>query len=283
MTTYSKTDFDLGHYNTARPTYPDSFYEALMLYHDGPTQLAVDVGCGSGFVAFKLKAHFDRVIGTDVSATMITQCKADPRATGNIEFFVAPAESSPPEISEKSVDLITAAECCHWMDHPRFFAECSRILKPGGTLAFWFYQDPVFVDSPRATEINLSYSYGSKVDGYERYFGPYYEQPGHDLFKTGMANVEIPSDYVGVIRREYHPTRDELTPLHMTRRITLKVYRDYVTSWSGYHTWKRAHPDKPDTADEFMKELADALGVDMETPVDIVFPTVYTFAKTRAC
>lgn len=297
MATYSEEKFDSSHYNTARPSYPDKFYDTVVDFHkkvDGnTTDLAIDVGCGTGFVAFKLTQFFDKVIGTDVSATMISQCKNDPKTAqlrSKIDFAVAPAEEAPEFVAANSVDLITAAECAHWMDHPRFFAESARILKKNGTLAYWFYLDPVFLNQPRANEIYMDYAYGSSVekhgDAYERYFGPFYEEPGHSFLRSAMVEVSPPTDlFYDVVRHHYHPDKQKdgasYTTLYIPKHITLRVYRNYVTSWSGYHNWKVAHGDKPDTVDRFMDELQEAMGVDMDTPVDLMFPTVYTFARKK--
>lgn len=291
MATYSEKDFDTVHYNSARPSYPEKFYHTLMEYHQAKSQqtdFAMDVGTGSGFVAFKLADYFDRVLGTDISESMVSQCNNDPRTNGcKIQFAVAPAEQSPSFVEPESVDMITGAECCHWMDHPRFFHECARVLKKGATLAYWFYLDPVFVGNARANEIYTDYAYGSSVEKYgeksERFFGPYYEQPGHEFFRTAMATVTPPEElFTDVIRHHYHPEKNDktYTTLYIERNVTLSVYRDYVTSWSGYHNWKKDHGDE-DTVDRFMEELAEALDVDMATPVKIVFPTVYTFARKR--
>lgn len=289
MATYSEKDFDTAHYNSARPSYPDQFYHTLMEYHrPNHTQLALDVGTGSGFVAFKLSEYFDKVVATDISESMISQCNLDPRTNGcKIRFEVAPAEQSPASVEPESIDMITAAECCHWMDHPRFFRECARVLKKGATLAYWFYLDPVFVGNSRANEIYMDFAYGSSVEKYgetsERFFGPFYEQPGHEYLRTAMADVSPPGElFTDIIRHHYHPEKNDrdYTTLYIERKVTLSVYRDYVTSWSGYHNWKKENTGE-DTVDGFMEELADALGVDMDVPVKIVFPTVYTFARRR--
>lgn len=292
MATYSQQDFDTNHYDSARPSYPDQFYDTVVDFHKktgNPTNLAIDVGCGTGFVAFKLTKYFDQVIGTDISKAMVDQCNLA-NSDKKVRFLVAPGEKSPAEVAEASVDLITAAECCHWMDHPAFFTECARILKPGATLAYWFYLDPVFVGQPRANEIYTDYAYGSSVEKfgeeYERFFGSYYEQPGHEFFRTAMASVSPPDSlFTDIVRHHYVPERvadgPGFTTLFIRRVVTLKVYRDYVTSWSGYHNWKKENGDKPETVDRFMSELAEAIGVDMDTPVEIIFPTVYTFARRR--
>lgn len=293
MATYSEKTFDAARYDAARPSYPAEFYDTLVAYHQSrdtsSRDLAVDVGCGLGFVAFELAERFKHVIGTDVSATMIEKCKGDARSRQpGIEFVVGSGEQAPEVIAPGSVDLITGAECCHWMDHPRFFEESHRILKPSGTLAFWFYMDPVFVGQEQANKLYMQYCYLLSVadhgDKVERFFGPYYEQPGHDFFRNGMRDVKIPGAlFTDVVRHEYHPevnARDHTTLL-IARHVTLRWFHHYVTSWSGYHNWKAANPQEPDTADRFVLELAACMQVDWDTEFELVFPTVYTFARKR--
>lgn len=293
MSQYAEANFDTARYNLARPSYPESFYETLFQYHSGKRELAVDIGCGSGFVAFKLLDQFEKVIGTDVSETMISQCNDDPRTKHNqrIGFLKGSAEKAPEEIEPGSVDMLTGAECCHWVDHPRFFAELYRLLKSGGTLAYWFYRDPYFVGYPKANEIYDNYTYQSSVEmheneSYERYMGPYYEQPGHDLLRLFMLEIAVPEDlFTDVVRKEYLPERhgekEGFTLLYIRRRITLKGFLQYVKSWSAYHTWMRDNAGRGDVAEAFIDELKEELGWDDEQEFDIVFPTVYTFARKR--
>ncbi|PVH16664.1 uncharacterized protein CXQ87_004960 [Candidozyma duobushaemuli] len=273
MTTYQDQDFDAKGYNAARPTYPDTFYDHLVEHHKshgGALDLALDVGCGPGFVAFKLLNYFKQVIGTDFSPAMIGHCTKDPRVefSDKIRFYAAPAEQAPEEIQPHSVDLITAAEACHWFDHPKFFAESARILKSGGTLAYWFYFDPVFVGNQKATDLVVEWSYESSKkkygDSYERFFGPYFDQPGHDIFRTTLSHISA-----------------SYTPLYIERNISLEIFRSQAKSWSGYHNWKHDNPDKPDAADELIDKLAEALGVGMDETLRVVFPTVFTFATKK--
>lgn len=294
MATYSKEDFDAKHYHDARPQYPDSFYETLLDYHtqkDGnATNFAMDVGCGSGFVGLKLTDYFDQVLGTDLSATMI-QISGENARSGkkeSIEFISAPAEHAPSVVKASSVDMITAAEACHWMNMDQFFVESARILKPNGTLAYWFYLDPVFIGYPEATKLNLHFSYDSSVqtygDDYERFLGPFFENPGHNRYRSGLQGVNPPENlYYEVIRHFYHPEQhgSEHTSLYIKKNITLRTYKEYSISWSGYHSWKAANPTKPDTVDWFISELQRILAVDLDTPINVVFPTVYTLARKR--
>lgn len=125
-------------YATARPTYPDSVIAELVRLSPGRAQ-AWDVGTGNGQSAIMLADHFEAVFASDASAPQIAQAKPHP----HISFAVEPAEHC--SLPDASCDLILAAQCIHWFDHPRFFAEARRVLRPGGLLAAigygWWYVD----------------------------------------------------------------------------------------------------------------------------------------------
>ncbi|KAK6460908.1 S-adenosyl-L-methionine-dependent methyltransferase [Scheffersomyces coipomensis] len=310
MTTYSDASFNTQHYDDSRPNYPKSFYQELMRYHDSVIEpfnyhtekyihdVAIDTGCGSGFVAYELCNHFKKVYGIDPSQAMIKQCNEKKPSSDQIQFEIGYAEAYPGIIAPNSIDLITGAECCHWVDHPKFFKESARVLKKGGTLAYWFYKDPVFVGFPKANEIYTNYTYNSSLelnpeDKFERYMGPYYQQPGHDYLRTLLKEIEVPQDlFTDVLRHEYiierdgYPTDfkkggDDYTPLFIHKRITLKWFLNYVKSWSAYHSWMKDHGDKYNIAERFVDELKLELGWTDDTELDVVWDTVYTFARKR--
>jgi len=121
-------------YREARPTYPAELF-AWLATQAPDKALAWDAGCGNGQATAALAEHFTRVIGTDPSANQIAA--AAPH--GNIEYRVEPAEQ--PSLPDASASLVTVAQALHWFDHPRFYAEVKRVLKPGGVLAAWTYAD----------------------------------------------------------------------------------------------------------------------------------------------
>lgn len=296
MATYSEKTFNTKVYDLARPSYPEEFYKTLIEYHNStpPSEndVALDIGCGSGFVTFQLSKHFKTVIGTDISETMIKQCVEDPRTKdSNLRFAVAAAEQSPLFIAPNSVDLLTGAECCHWVDHEKFFAEAHRVLKPNGTLAYWFYLDPVFIGegSEVANDIYQNYAYGSSVAngevGIEKYMGLYYEQPGHEFFRTALKTVEIPKLMFGnVVINHYDPKVDgddsSKTTLFIKKTINLEIWRQYVKSWSAYHSWMRENgKENKDVADVYIDELKQKVGWTDDDDIQIIFPTIYFFSK----
>lgn len=306
MATYSEMTFNSQHYDDSRPNYPQPFYKELIKYHTkkGDAKLAIDIGCGSGFVAFQLVNYFDSIIGTDPSSTMIEQCNSNipPEWLRNspkkISFMKGTAEHHPVSIKENSVDLITGAECCHWVNHKQFFDESYRVLKSNGTLAYWFYKDPVFIGYPEANKVYTNYTYNSSFDEspdeeFERYMGPYYQQPGHDYLRSLMKEIEVPTDkFYDIVRHEYisnihgAPKENEdpyitKTPLFIKKTITMKWFLDYVKSWSAYHTWMTHHGDKYDIAEKFVAELKQKMNWNDDTEIDVIWDTVYTFARKK--
>ncbi|CAI5757809.1 unnamed protein product [Candida verbasci] len=287
MSAYSETKFETQHYHDSRPQYSDEFYDELMKYHKGNRDIAIDLGCGTGFVTFKLTKYFNNVIGTDPSTSMIAQCNKSNKNT-KVKFLIGTAESQPSEIEPNSIDLITAGESAHWFDHPRFFKECHRVLKSNSTLVYWLYKDPIFIGYPKANEIYTNYTYNSKIeDGYEKYMGPYYQQPGHDYLRTLMREIEPPNNlFTDVIRNEYLVDRDGIegdkyTKLFIKKTIDMVWFLNYVKSWSAYHSWMVEHGSKYDIAEKFVYELKTEMKWDDDTKIDVIWDTKYVFARTK--
>lgn len=136
------TDLFSGHaplYAASRPTYPERLLGEIADRAPG-RRLAWDAGTGNGQAARQLASLFDHVHATDASAAQIAAAEPHARVT----FAVEPAESA--SLPDSSCDLVLAAQAMHWFDHPVFFAEARRVLRPGGMLAAigygWWYVDP---------------------------------------------------------------------------------------------------------------------------------------------
>lgn len=274
MATYSDKSFNAAHYDNARPSYPQSFYEELMAYHSGKTDLAVDIGCGTGLVTFELAKYFTDVIGTDPSITMIKQCKTRPSA--NIDFKVGSAEALP-DIAANSIDMITGAECIHWVDHAKFYKESWRILKPGGTLAYWFYKDPIIIGFPKANALYDKYCYG------DDYMGPFWQQPGRNFLRTFMKEVEVPQLLFDNVTTQEYLVEDfpQKTPLSIKMTVTVDWWESYIKSWSAYHSWMKENGDKNDIAEDFVQELKQLENWSNDTEIELIWETMYTFAKKK--
>ena len=92
----------------------------------------LDLACGPGFFAKEFFKKGARVIGADISKSLIKAAKENsPEA---IRYYVSPAVRLP-FIKSSSINKITIILAIQNMDNVRgIFTECARALKPGGKL-----------------------------------------------------------------------------------------------------------------------------------------------------
>jgi ubiquinone/menaquinone biosynthesis C-methylase UbiE len=121
-------------YSRYRPKYPPQLFEylsSLAPSHD----IAWDCATGNGQAAIGLTPWFSKIIATDASPSQIAHAEKHPK----IEYRAATAENS--MLESASADLVTVATAIHWLDTDRFYPEVKRILKPGGVIAVWLYDN----------------------------------------------------------------------------------------------------------------------------------------------
>jgi SAM-dependent methyltransferase len=121
-------------YAQARPLYPQAMFDWIAAIAPA-RDLAWEAGCGSGQASRDLATRFARVHATDPSAAQVAQAPA----IANVTFAVEPGERC--SLADASVDVVCVAQALHWFDRAAFFAECARLLRPGGVLVAWGYQD----------------------------------------------------------------------------------------------------------------------------------------------
>ncbi len=130
-------------YANARPEYPPALF-AWVASIAPACGLVWEAGCGSGQASRGLAEVFDAVFATDPSAAQIAQAGGG-EWPDRLRFAVEPAERC--SLADDSVDAVCVAQALHWFDRAAFFAECARVLKPGGVLVAWGYQD---IEVPQA-------------------------------------------------------------------------------------------------------------------------------------
>jgi len=121
-------------YASARPEYPQALFEWIARIAPAKDRVW-EAGCGSGQASRGLAAVFDEVFATDPSASQI----AHAGQLEHVRFAVEPGERC--SLADASVDAVCVAQALHWFDRSAFFAECARVLRPGGVLVAWGYQD----------------------------------------------------------------------------------------------------------------------------------------------
>jgi SAM-dependent methyltransferase len=122
-----------AHYARYRPAYPASFVAALLeTARLGRRELAVDLACGTGQVAFALAPSFQRVHAIDQETEMVATGRRLARAQGpgNVTWEVAPAEAA--QLPPDSVDLVAIGNAFHRVPRVRVARAAYRWLREGG-------------------------------------------------------------------------------------------------------------------------------------------------------
>lgn len=117
--------------------------EYCLLRHLGikPDDKVIDVGCGSGRLAFQLKEYLSGVlVGIDVVPELYEYAR---RKCGRSDwrFYSAPGTTIPEP--DDSADFITFFSVFTHLTHEetyRYLREAKRVLKPGGKIVFSFLE-----------------------------------------------------------------------------------------------------------------------------------------------
>ncbi len=133
-------------YATARPPVHPRVVERIKrhLKIDRKLKRALDIGCGAGLSTAPLHTVAHQTIGLEPAEAMLQWTST---TAPGARFIVAAAERLP--ISDRSIDIATAAGSLNYVDLAPFFGEAQRVLVPRGLLIVYdFSQGRSFEDSP---------------------------------------------------------------------------------------------------------------------------------------
>ncbi|HJO03683.1 MAG TPA: methyltransferase domain-containing protein [Acidobacteriota bacterium] len=99
-------------------------------------QRVLDYGCGVGGPAMHLAQSYGaRVVGIDIEPDLVERARSRAAARdlgGRVEFVLV--EPGPLEFPDESFDIVVSSGAFTQIDNKReLFAECFRVLRPGGT------------------------------------------------------------------------------------------------------------------------------------------------------
>ena len=106
-----------------------------------PDDVWLDIGCGTGELAFLATRTGATIRGADISTVMIDTARRQASERGHqLEFEVADCEALP--YPDASYDVVTSSVGVIFApDHGRVAAELARVLRPGGRLALTAWLD----------------------------------------------------------------------------------------------------------------------------------------------
>lgn len=113
--------------------------------------VVLDLGAGTGRATIELKRRYRRsqVVAVDIAEGMLHE--AARRQTLLRRFRRVCADAAALPLGDASVDLVFSNLMLQWCDDPdRVFAECRRVLRPNGLLAFATFGPDTLVELRRA-------------------------------------------------------------------------------------------------------------------------------------
>ncbi|XP_047308256.1 putative methyltransferase DDB_G0268948 [Impatiens glandulifera] len=208
-------------YAETRPTYPQEFFNFIVSKVPS-SDLAWDVGTGSGQAVATLSAIYKNVVATDTSQKQLDYAPKFP----NVRYVCTPAVISAAAIERDvaapmTVDLVTVAQALHWFDLPNFYQHVKTVLKkPHGVIAAWCYTTPQVNDV--VDSVFLPFYTDSR---------PYWDV-ARKLVDDKYRNVDFP----------FEPVDGEVDTgpfeFKTQRLMSLDDYFTYIRSWSAYGTAK---------------------------------------------
>ena len=94
---------------------------------------ALDIGCGSGILAFELAQYYDNVVAVDLSAKMLDIARQK-RSAPNIEYIQMDASQL---AIDRKFDLIVSAATFHHLPNlPAALDAIKKLLNPHGKIVF---------------------------------------------------------------------------------------------------------------------------------------------------
>ncbi|EAU86635.2 hypothetical protein CC1G_07293 [Coprinopsis cinerea okayama7 len=160
-----------------------------------------------------------------------------------------------------TVDLLIAAQACHWFDWTKVWPETRRVLRKGGTAAFWVYGEFRLPAFPGSEPIIAAYTDPHSPTS----VGSYFERPGRTILERLLVDVPAPEDVLGIkesdglkdFQRVYFaepdsiPDREEnyahrpglVHPVLMRASWTWLQLLGYLRTWSALHAYLERHSE----------------------------------------
>ncbi|MBE9516221.1 MAG: malonyl-ACP O-methyltransferase BioC [Proteobacteria bacterium] len=96
----------------------------------------LDLGTGTGYCSRALAKRYKKahIVGVDLATAMLQQAGDQKGWFSREHYCAADAERLP--LADNSVDMVFSSLTFQWCDLAAVFAECRRVLRPGGLLMF---------------------------------------------------------------------------------------------------------------------------------------------------
>lgn len=138
------------YYARYRAGYPPQLFTHLAERFDlDGTQLALDLGCGTGQIAIPLAAHVREVVAVDPEPSMLDEGRAlaDQQGITNIDWRQGDSYQLT-DMGLHDLAITTMGASFHWMDRPAVLKTLDQITHPSGAVVVVSGGPPERADKP---------------------------------------------------------------------------------------------------------------------------------------
>lgn len=213
-------------YARYRPVYPKELF-AYLSSLTAQHELSWDCGTGNGQCAVQLINFYKDVYASDPSEQQIENAIPNDK----VNYKVEKAEQT--SLRDHTVDLITVAQALHWFDHPLFYKEVKRVLKPDGVIAVIAYMNPKV-----SKEINALTDYL-----HDTILKDYWLAENR-LVEAGYSTIPFPFKQI------------ETPSFKIEKQLTFDDFRGHLETWSAVQRFiAKNNTDPIDVIESELREL----------------------------
>jgi trans-aconitate 3-methyltransferase len=144
------------------------------------------------------------------------------------------------------------------------------------------------VGYPELTPLLQKFTYGGPGT-----LGPYWEEPGRSIVVSLYRDIVPPEALYEDVTRHFFPRPSKSGQTEMIVRIsanmTLEIMESYARTWSSYHGWQNAFPEKKsresggegDIVDEMCDALKEKTGWEDNTEFDVEWDSGVLLARKK--
>lgn len=184
MNSTKKFDGRAKNYAASRSSYSAELIDCLYgQFGLEKARVIADIGSGTGKFSKLLLERKSTVYCVEPCNDM--RCTAEKELCEYAGFCSVAGSAEHTTLNNNSVDCITAAQCFHWFDVPKFKKECLRIVKNGGRVfLIWNSRDCEDVINQEWREICLRYcpdfkGFGNGIEYQDKKIAEFFEN-GYD-------------------------------------------------------------------------------------------------------